>query len=95
MSIENVHILQDSSILYKERGKAGGHKQQHFPTSMSHIIFFCLPAAMSYNRTVFHATALSRPAVITFLNDTFRAFKLHLNILHDDAGFLKSTISMH
>ena len=62
---------------FDEWGKAGGHKL--FSPSMPHIIF-CLPVAINHNMS----QQLSLPAVIPFLNDTFRALKLQfLKILED------------
>jgi len=63
-------------IVSWERGKVYGHKPHHFPHPCSNILLFCLPAAMSHNRTVFHATAFESSAIITCLNNKFSALKL-------------------
>ena len=60
LQLENLGpILRLSTFLlksFRQLKNAGGQKPQHSPLSC-HILAFCLPVAMSHNRSVFHATA--------------------------------------
>ena len=42
--------------LFGERGKAGGHKPQHFPLPCHLLAFLSSGMVISHNHTVFHAT---------------------------------------
>ena len=70
-----------SFYLKEERGKAGVHKPQHFPLPCHILAFFCLPAAISHNRKVFHATTFDH-------SGSYYVFKM-INLAHWNCDFQK------